>query len=77
MPRKQRIFLDAIAKLRKATIASSRLSVCLSVRPSVHMEQLGSHWADFHEILYLRIFRKSRQKIQASLKFQAVICMRN
>jgi len=22
------------------------------------MEQLGSSWTDFHEILYLRIFRK-------------------
>jgi hypothetical protein len=26
---------------------------------SVRMEQLGSHWTDFHEIWYLRIFRKS------------------
>jgi len=24
--------------------------VCLSVRPSVRMEQLGSHWADLREI---------------------------
>jgi hypothetical protein len=32
------------------------------------MEQLGSHWTDFHEILYLNIFRKSLQKIQVSLK---------
>jgi hypothetical protein len=23
------------------------------------MQQLGSHWTDFHEILYLSIFRKS------------------
>ena len=27
--------------------------VCLTVRPSVHMEQLGSHWTDFLEIWYL------------------------
>jgi len=23
---------------------------CLSLHPSVRMEQLGSHWTDFHEI---------------------------
>jgi hypothetical protein len=28
------------------------------------MEQLGSHWTDFHEICF---FRKSVEKIQASL----------
>ena len=32
------------------------------------MEQLCSHWTDFHEILHLSIFRKSVQKIQPSLK---------
>ena len=52
-------FLGAFTKLRKATI-----SFVMSVR----MEQLGSHWADFHEIWYLRIFRKSVAKIQVSLK---------
>jgi hypothetical protein len=43
--------------------------VCLSARPSVHIEQLGSHSTDFHEIWYLRIFRKSIDGIQVSLKF--------
>jgi hypothetical protein len=38
--------------------------VCLSV----HMDQLGSQWTDFHEIWYLSIFRKSAEKIQVSLK---------
>ena len=38
-------FLDAFAKLRKATIR-----FVMSVRPSVLMGQLGSHWTDFHEI---------------------------
>ena len=45
--------LGAFAKLRKATftfVMSTRLSVLLSVCLSVHMEKLGSHWADFHEI---------------------------
>jgi hypothetical protein len=51
------------AKLRKA---NNRL--INSVRPSVRMEQLGSHWAEFHEILYLGIFPKSVEKIQVSLK---------
>ena len=32
------------------------------------MEQLGSHWMDFHEIWYLMIFRKTPQKISVSLK---------
>jgi hypothetical protein len=30
------------------------------------MEQLGSHWKDFHEILYFRIFRKSVEDIQVT-----------
>ena len=37
---------------------------CLSVR----MQQLGSHWTDFHEIWYLSILQKSVGKIQVSLK---------
>jgi len=32
------------------------------------MEQLGSDWTDFHEIWYLRSFRKSVQKIEVSLR---------
>jgi len=48
--------------LRKETI-----SLVMSVHPSFLVE-LGSHWTDFHEIQYLRIFRKSVAKIQVSLK---------
>jgi len=40
----------------------------LFVCPSVHMEQLGSHWMDFRGSLYCRIFKKSVEKIQVSLK---------
>jgi len=29
------------------------------------MEQLGSHWTDFHEIWYLSTFRKFVEKIQS------------
>jgi len=32
------------------------------------MEQLGSHWTDFHKILYFSIFRKFVEGIQVSLK---------
>jgi len=41
----------------------------MSVRPSVLMEQLGSHWADFREILYWKIFRKFVENFQVSLKY--------
>jgi hypothetical protein len=36
-------FLGALAKLRKGTGS-------LLMSPSVRMQQLGSHWTDFHEI---------------------------
>ena len=53
-------FLGAVANCEKRLLASS----CVSV----HMEQLGSHWTDFHEIWYMNIFRKSVEKIQVSLE---------
>ena len=38
-------------KLQKATLLVPLcLSVCLSLRPSVRMERLSSHWMDFREI---------------------------
>ena len=59
--RLQFTFSSAFANLRKENISFAMyLSVCLSVR----MEQLGSHWTDFHEIWYSRIFRKSVEKIK-------------
>jgi hypothetical protein len=39
-------FLGAFAKLLKATI-----SFFVSIRPSVRMKQLGTHWTFIHEIL--------------------------
>jgi hypothetical protein len=59
-------FINALEKFRKATI-SSYLSVRPSICLSVCMEQLSSHWTDFHEIWHLSIFRKSVQPIQDSL----------
>ena len=62
-------FLGVFAKLRKTTISS-----CLSVHPSVRMEQRGSHWADFHEILYWVIFEKNLSLwIRASQFYTTII----
>jgi len=64
------VFLGAFARLRKKRLlASSCLSFRLFVRPSFRMEQLGSRWTDFYEILYLSIFRKSVEKFYVLLKF--------
>ena len=48
----RRFRLFFFAKLRKATI-SYVMYVCPSVRLFVLMEQLDSHWTDFHEIWIL------------------------
>jgi len=55
-------FAGKIAKKKKTT------RFVMSVRMSVHMEQLSSHWRDFHEVRCFRIFRKSVEKIEISLK---------
>jgi hypothetical protein len=51
---------------RVRKIAKKRLLAlsCLSVR----LEQLGSHWTDFHEILRFGIFRKTVENFQFPLK---------
>jgi hypothetical protein len=56
IPLLEGLSLGTLETLRKATI-------------SFVMEETGFHWVDFHEIRYLRIFRKSVKKIQASLKY--------
>jgi hypothetical protein len=45
------------------------MPVCPSVRPPVHMEQLGPPIDGFSENLNLSIFRKCVEKIQILLKF--------
>jgi hypothetical protein len=55
-------FLRSVRKIAKSDYELRH--VC----PSVRVEQLGSHWKDFHEIGYLGFFRKSVEKIQVSLK---------
>ena len=49
----------------KHSFISFIMSVCLSV----FMEQLGSHWTDFHEIFNFSIFRKSVDQFQIWLKY--------
>ena len=54
-------FSGLFVKMGKLLLASS----CLSVdRLSLRMEQLGSHWTGSHQILCLRVCRKSVEKIQ-------------
>jgi len=55
------LILGAFAKLRKGTI-SFVMSVRLSV-PSVCMELLGSHWTDFHELLYMIFFENLSREL--------------
>jgi len=60
-------------KLRKAALSFVVCpSVCkcvfLSIRPSVRMEQLGSHWEEFEEVWFISISLKSVEKIQVTLK---------
>jgi len=65
-------YLVAFAKMRSAAITfvmSVYLSVCQSFRLSVSMEQLGSHWTDWHEVSYLSIFRKFVENVPVSLKY--------
>ena len=63
IPRDMFSFLGSFAKFRKAII-----SFVMFARPPVRMKQLGSHWMDFHDILYLNIFRKSVGTVQVPLK---------
>jgi hypothetical protein len=57
--------LGVFAKLRKAPI-----SFVISACPSVRVDQLGSHWTEFCEILF-EYFRKSVEKTQSSLKYDS------
>jgi len=57
------LFLDVFEKFLKTTIY-----LVMSVYMSFRMEQLGSQRTDFHKIWYFKIFMKSEEKIQNSLK---------
>jgi hypothetical protein len=58
---------EVFRRLRKIWEKRLLASPCLSVCPSVLIEQLGSHWADFCEIWYMSVSLKSVEKIQVSL----------
>jgi hypothetical protein len=55
--------LGAFAKLRKVTIG-----FVISARTSVRIEQLGSHWSDFHENLIFEDFSKIRRENSSFIK---------
>jgi len=57
------LILGAFAKLRTVTI-DFVMSVRPSVRPSICVEQLSSHWTDFHELLYLIFFENLSRKFK-------------
>jgi hypothetical protein len=61
---KETVIFRFFREIAKSDLSSS----CLSVRPSVCIEQIGSHWTDFNEIWYLCIFRITVEKLQVSLK---------
>ena len=51
-------------RVRKIAKSDYKLCrVCLSI-----LMELGFHWTDFHETLYLSIFRKSVDKVEVWLK---------
>ena len=56
-------FQPLSVELRKETISSF-----MSVRPSSHTEQFGSHRTEFYEIWYFGIFPKSVEKVQVLLE---------
>jgi len=56
------VFLSAFTKLRKRLF-----SFIMSVRPSIRMEQLGSHWTEFHEI-WRKYFSKICQENSSLVK---------
>ena len=51
------LMLDIFTRVRKIV-----MSVCLSVGLSVCMEQLGSHWTDFDEIRYVKLFSRNMSR---------------
>jgi len=59
-------FLGAFAELRKASV-NFVVTVSLSVRLSIHVEQLGSHWRVFMK-LYIWVFSKIRRENQNLIK---------
>ena len=57
-----------VRKIAKTTITFV-ITFYLSACPSVQTEELGSHYTNFHKILYFRTFRNYVKKIRVSLKY--------
>jgi hypothetical protein len=51
------------------SVTSACLSVCLSVRVSVSVEQLGSHWTDFHDMSAVHTASIFRVKVSLPVLF--------
>ena len=64
-------FLGAFAKLPTATNGFV-ISSPPSVHTSTRMQRISSHHTEFHGIRYLKIFLKSFDKIQDSLKSEKI-----
>ena len=64
--------MSAYEKLQKTTI-SFVMSVFLSVRSSVRMEQLVCHWKEFHELTSLSIFREVSRKFEFNLNLTRIM----
>jgi hypothetical protein len=64
----QRHKMQSVSRRFSQNCEKPTISFVASVCPSVRMEKVGTHWTDFSEIWYLRIFRKPVDKTQVSLK---------
>jgi len=72
VPQKEHKIEDVSNCLCLGSCSTERCGGCLGAKAtisfvvSVRMEQLYSHWTDFHEIWYFKIFRKFVDKFQVS-----------
>jgi hypothetical protein len=60
--------------MRVRKIAKKTISFVVSVRPSFHMEQLGSQWPNFYKVGYLNIFRNSLNKFEFHYNLTRRMC---
>jgi hypothetical protein len=49
---------------RYGFMRTATVSFLMAVRPSVRMQQVGSHWTDFYENFYLRILLTFLENVQ-------------
>jgi len=63
--------LGAFPTLREAIIGLST-TICMSVCLSVHTEQLGSNWTDFHEILFVKMFGKLLRRFELPYNLERI-----